>query len=273
MALTEPGAGSDALGGMRATAVRGTDEQGEHYILNGNKTFISNGPVADVVLVYAKTDPKRGAKGISAFILEKGMPGFSVAQKFKKMGWRGCPTGELVFDKVRVPAENLVGVENEGVGIVMSGLNIERAFLAMGTIGECQRCLDLAAEYATQRKQFGQAIGTFQMVQAHLAEMYTELEAARALAYKALFRCNDLEKGGGGRGDIHMLTAAALLKAGEMNLMVVDKAVQIFGGNGFIWETEVNRHYRTAKITTIGGGTSEVRKLIIAQELLRKAGA
>ena len=266
LGLTEPGAGSDALGGMRTTAVR----DGDAYVLNGNKIFISNGPVADVLLVYAKTDPSRGAKGISAFIIEKGMAGFSVGPKFRKMGWRGAPTGELIFENCRVPAENLVGVENEGVGIVMSGLNIERAFLAMGTLGECQRCLDLSVEYAAQRKQFGKPIGSFQMVQAHLAEMYTELEAARALTYKALFSCHDLEKGGGGRGDIHMLTAAALLKVGDVNQMIVDKAVQIFGGSGFMWETEVNRHYRNAKVTTIGGGTAEVRKMIIAQELLLK---
>ena len=268
LGLTEPGAGSDALGGMRTTAVR----DGDHFVLNGSKTFISNGPVADLVLVYAKTAPERGAKGISAFIVEKGMAGFSVGPKFRKMGWRGAPTGELFFDSCRVPAQNLVGGENSGVGIVMSGLNIERAFLAMGTIGECQRCLDLAVEYAAQRKQFGQPIGSFQMVQAHLAEMYTELEAARQLCYKVLWSCNDLERGGGGRGNIHMMTAAALLKVGDVNLMIVDKAVQIFGGSGFMFDSEINRHYRNAKLTTIGGGTAEVRKMIIAQELLRKVG-
>jgi isovaleryl-CoA dehydrogenase len=268
LGLTEPGAGSDALAGMRTTARR----EGDHYVLNGGKTFISNGPVADVLLVYAKTSPERGAKGISAFIVEKGMPGFSVSQKFRKMGWRGAPTGELFFEDCRVPLENLVGIEDAGVSVVMSGLDIERAFLALGAIGECQRCLDLAVEYAAQRKQFGQPIGSFQMVQAHLAQMYTELEAARLLCYKAVWECNDLERGGGGRGEIHRLAAAALLKAGEVNLMIVDRAVQIFGGSGFMWDTEVNRHYRNAKVTTIGGGTAEVRKLIIAQELLASAG-
>lgn len=268
LGLTEPGAGSDALEGMRTKAVR----DGDHYILNGSKIFISNGPVADVILVYAKSSPALGAKGISAFIVEKDMAGFSVAQKFRKMGWRGAPTGELVFENCRVPAENLVGEENRGVGVVMSGLNIERAFLGLVAVGESQRCLDLAVEYASQRKQFGQTIGSFQMVQAHLAEMYTEIEAARLLSYKALWAANTLEQGGGGRGDIHRLTAAAALKAGETNVMVVDKAVQIFGGNGFIWDSEVNRHYRNAKLMTIGGGTSEVRKLIIAQELLRNVG-
>lgn len=267
LALTEPGAGSDALDGMRTKAVR----DGDDYLLTGNKIFISNGPVADVILVYAKTNPELGAKGISAFILEKDMPGFSVAQKFRKMGWRGAPTGELVFDNCRVPAANLVGQENQGVGIVMSGLNIERAFLAMAAIGESQRCLDLAVEYANQRKQFGKEIGTFQMIQAHLAEMYTEIEAARMLAHKALWASNAIEIGGGGRGEIHRLTAAAILKAGETNVMVADKAAQVFGGSSFIWDTEINRHYRNAKIMTLGAGTSEVRKLIIAGELLREA--
>ncbi|MDE2368797.1 MAG: acyl-CoA dehydrogenase family protein [Burkholderiales bacterium] len=271
LGLTEPGAGSDALGGMRTTAVRSSD--GGHYVLNGGKTFISNGPVADVLLVYAKTAPERGPKGISAFIVEKGLPGFSVGPKFRKMGWRGAPTGELFFDDCRVPAANRLGEENAGVGIVMSGLNLERAFLALGTVGECQRCLDLALAHAAQRRQFGQAIGQFQMVQSHLAEMYTEIESARQLCYKVLWACNDLERGGGGRGDIHLQTAAALFKVGEVNVMVADKAVQIFGGSGFMWDSEINRHYRNAKLTTIGGGTAEVRKTIIAQELLRRTGA
>jgi isovaleryl-CoA dehydrogenase len=267
LALTEPGAGSDALGSMRTTA----RPDGDGYILNGAKMFISNGPVADVVLVYAKTDPAQGARGISAFIVEKGMPGFGVAQKLTKMGWRGCPTGELVFDNCRVPAANLVGGENRGVAVVMSGLDIERAFLALPIIGESQRCLDLAIEYAQQRVQFGRAIGEFQLVQAMLADMYAELEAARALAYRALWTCNELEKGGGGRGNVHKLCAASILTTSNMNLSVVDKAVQIHGGNGFIWETEVNRHYRNAKVATIGGGTNEIRRLIIGEELLRTA--
>ncbi|SOY89662.1 acyl-CoA dehydrogenase family protein [Cupriavidus taiwanensis] len=265
LALTEPGAGSDALGSMRTAARR----DGDHYVLNGRKMFISNGPVADVVLVYAKTEPTLGAKGISAFIVEKGFPGFSVAQKLNKMGWRGAPTGELVFDECRVPARNLVGGENRGVAVVMSGLDIERAFLALSCIGSAQRCLDLSLEYASTRQQFGKPIASFQLVQAMLADMFVELEAARALAYRALMACNDLERGGGGRGDIHKLCAASILKVAEMLLSVTDKAVQIHGGSGFIWETEVNRHYRNAKLATIGGGTSEVRRLIIAEELLR----
>lgn len=265
LALTETGAGSDALGGMRTTAQR----QDDHYLLNGNKMFISNGPVADVVLVYAKTSPDKGAHGISAFIVEKDYPGFSVGQKLVKMGWRGCPTGELIFNECRVPAENLVGGEDKGIGVVMSGLDIERAFLTFPYIGSAQRCLDLSLEYASTRKQFGKSIGSFQMIQSKLADMYVELEASRALAYQALKACEDLEQGGGGRGDIHKLCAAAILKVADMVSQVTDHAVQIHGGSGFIMETEVNRHYRNARLVSIGAGTNEVRRIIIAEELLR----
>ncbi|KPQ07157.1 MAG: isovaleryl-CoA dehydrogenase [Rhodobacteraceae bacterium HLUCCA12] len=268
LGLTEPGAGSDALGSMALRAVR----DGDDYVLTGRKMFISNGPVADVVLTYAKTDPGLGAKGISAFIVETDAPGFSVAQTLKKMGWRGCPTGELVFDAVRVPAANLLGVENGGVGIVMSGLDIERAFLGLPYIGAAQRCLDLSLDYAATRKQFGRPIGSFQMVQAQLAEMYTEIEAARTFAYRALAACDALSRGEGGRGAIHQLCASAVLFGADMIASVTDKAVQIHGGSGFVWETEVNRHYRNAKIASIGGGTSEVRRLIIAEELFRARG-
>jgi isovaleryl-CoA dehydrogenase len=265
LGLTEPGAGSDALGGMSTVARR----EGDHYLLTGRKMFISNGPVADVMLIYAKTAPERGPKGISAFIVESSFPGFSAAQKLRKMGWRGAPTGELVFDDCRVPAENLLGTENQGVAIVMSGLDIERAFLAAPVIGASQRCLDLALEYVTQRKQFGRPIADFQLVQAKLADMYTEIEAARLLVYKAVAACNTLEQGGGGRGDIHRLCAAAILKAARVNMLVVDHAVQLHGGLGFMWDSEINRHYRNAKVAEIGGGTNEIRQLIIAEELLR----
>ncbi|MGH8595949.1 MAG: acyl-CoA dehydrogenase family protein [Gammaproteobacteria bacterium] len=265
LALTEPGAGSDALEGMQSTARR----DGESYVLNGRKLFISNGPIADVILVYAKSAPERGAKGISAFIVERGMPGFSVAQKLKKMGWRGCPTGELVFDECRVPACNRLLGENMGVAIVMSGLDIERAFFAVSMIGAAQRVLDLSLEYASQRRQFGRPIGEFQMIQAQLADMYTEIEAARLLAYRALMACNHLEQGGGGKGDLHKLCAAALLKSGRVHVESTETAVQIHGGMGFMWETEVNRHYRNAKVSEIGAGTREIRRIIIATELLK----
>lgn len=268
LALTEPGAGSDALGAMALRAVR----DGDDYVLTGRKMFISNGPVADVILVYAKTDPARGAKGISAFVVELPAPGFQVAQRLDKMGWRGCPTGELVFDGVRVPAANLLGPENAGVGIVMSGLDIERAFLGMPYLGAAQRCLDLALDHATTRRQFGQPIGRFQMVQAMLADMHTQLQAARALNYQALAACDALARGDGGRGVIHALTASACLFGAEMMAFVADRAVQIFGGSGFIRDTEVNLHYRNARIASLGGGTSEVRRLIVAEELFRARG-
>ena len=265
LGLTEPGAGSDALGGMRTTARR----DGDHYVLNGSKLYITNGPVADVLLVYAKTAPELGAKGISAFIVEKHFPGFRVAQKLIKMGFRGSPTGELVFDDCRVPVANLVGAENEGVKIVMSGLDLERALVAELCVGIAERALDLSVAYAKTRSQFGQPIGNFQMVQALLSEMYTETEAMKALVWRTLASVNDLEIGGGGRGEAHKLTAASILFAGEACNRVLNKAVQVHGGSGYIWESEINRLFRCIKILEIGAGTSEVRKMIIAEELLK----
>lgn len=268
LGLTEPGAGSDALGSMALRAVR----DGGDYVLTGRKMFISNGPVADLVLTYAKTAPDLGPKGISAFVVETGTPGFSVAQTLTKMGWRGCPTGELVFEGVRVPAANLLGAENQGVGIVMSGLDIERAFLGTPYLGAGQRCLDLSLDYAATRKQFGRPIGSFQMIQSHLAEMSTALEAARVYTYQALAACDALRRGEGGRGRVHQLCAGAVLNGAAMIAKVTDLAVQIHGGSGFVWETEVNRHYRNARIASLGGGTTEVRKLIVAEELFRARG-
>lgn len=268
LGLTEPGAGSDALGSMALKAVR----DGDDYVLNGRKMFISNGPVADVVLTYAKTAPERGAKGISAFVVETDTPGFSVAQNLTKMGWRGCPTGELVFEGVRVPAANLLGVENGGVAVVMSGLDIERAFLGLPYIGAAQRCLDLSLDYAATRRQFGKPIGSFQMIQSMLAEMYAMIESARLYAYHALAECDAMAAGEGGRGSVHKTCAGSVLFGSEMIAKVTDMAVQIHGGSGFVWETEVNRHYRNARIASLGGGTTEVRKLIIAEELFRERG-
>jgi isovaleryl-CoA dehydrogenase len=265
LGLTEPGAGSDALAGMRTTARR----DGDHYVLNGTKIYITNGPVADVLLVYAKTAPERGAKGISAFIVEKGFPGFRVAQKLIKMGFRGSQTGELVFEDCRVPAANLVGPENDGVKIVMSGLDLERALVASLCVGIAERALELSVAYAGTRQQFGKPIGSFQMVQALLAEMYTDTEAMKSLVWRTLADVNDLEIGGGGRGQAHKLTAASILFAGEACNRVLNKAVQVHGGSGYIWESEINRLFRCIKILEIGAGTSEVRKLIIAEELLK----
>ena len=265
LGLTEPGAGSDALGSMATTARL----DGDHYVLNGRKMFITNGPVADVLLVYAKTDPDKGAHGISAFIVEKDFPGFSVAQKLVKMGWRGSETGELVFDDCRVPVANMVGEKNNGVSIVMSGLNIERVVLSSHCIGIAERALEISIDYAKQRQQFKKPIATFQMVQAMIAEMYTDLELMRCMTYQLLKEVNELEQGGGGRGEIHMRTAAVALHAGRACMRILDNGVQIHGGMGFMWESEINRLYRTGKILEIGAGTNEVRKLIIAGELLK----
>lgn len=267
LGLTEPGAGSDALGSMATVARRDGDE----YILNGRKLFITNGPVAEVLLVYAKTDKTQGHGGISAFIVEKGFPGFSVAQKLDKMGWRGSPTGELVFDECRVPARNLVGKENNGVGIVMSGLDIERAIGCFYCLGMAQRALDLAVEYATTRKQFNKTIGEFQMIQAMLADMFTDVETMRALSYQVGREILEIESGEGGHGEIHKRTAAALLHAGRASMRILDQAVQIHGGMGFMKETEVNRLYRSGKAMEIAAGTNQVRQIIIAKELLRVA--
>jgi len=265
LGLTEPGAGSDALGSMATTARL----EGDHYVLNGRKIFITNGPVADVLLVYAKTDPDKGAHGISAFIVEKDFPGFSVAQKLVKMGWRGSETGELVFDECKVPVENLVGKENDGVSIVMSGLNIERVVLSSHCIGIAERALEISIDYAKQRQQFNKPIAAFQMVQAMIADMYTDLELMRCMTYQLLKEVNELEQGGGGRGEIHMRTAAVALHAGRACMRILDNGVQIHGGMGFMWESEINRLYRTGKVLEIGAGTNEVRKLIIAGELLK----
>ncbi len=269
LGMTEPGAGSDALGSMATTARR----DGDDYVLNGRKLFITNGPVADVLLVYAKTAPEKRQKGISAFIVEKSFPGFSVAQKLDKIGWRGSPTGELVFDDCRVPAGNLVGEENAGHIVMMSGLDIERVIGAFFDIGIAQRAFDLALDYAGQRKQFGRAIGEFQMVQAMLADMYTEIEAMRALTYQVGREIVDLPEGEGGRGVVHKRSAAALLAAGRGAMRVLDQAVQIHGGMGFMRETEVNRLYRSGKVGEIAAGSNQIRQVIIAGELLREAGA
>jgi isovaleryl-CoA dehydrogenase len=265
LGLTEPGAGSDALGSMRTTARR----DGDHYVLNGSKMYITNGPIADVLLIYAKTDKAKGAHGISAFIVEKDFPGFKVAQKLEKMGYRGSQTGELVFEECRVPAENLLGVENRGIAIVMSGLDLERAMVSPLCLGIAERALELSVDYAQARQQFGKPIGSFQMVQSMLAEMYVAVETMRTFTYRTLAAAARLEIGGGGRGDIHMLTAASVMYAAESCHAVLDKAVQIHGGSGYIWESEINRLYRSVKLMEIGAGTTEVRKLIIAGELLK----
>ncbi len=265
LGLTEPGAGSDALGSMRTTARR----EGDCYLLNGRKLYITNGPVADVLLVYAKTAPDQGPHGISAFIVEKDFPGFSVAQKLKKMGFRGSPTGELVFDNCEVPVENRVCAENDGVAVVMSGLDLERAMISPLCVGMAERALELSVEYARMREQFGKPISEFQMIQSKLADMYVWIESMKALNFKVLAEVNHLEVGGGGRGMVHANTAASVMYCANMLNRVLDEAVQVHGGIGYIWESEINRLYRGNKLLEIGAGTTEVRKLIISRELLK----
>ena len=239
--------------------------------MNGTKLYITNGPVADVLLVYAKTAPERGPQGISAFIIEKDFEGFRVAQKLTKMGFRGSQTAELVFTDCRVPAANLVGAENGGIAVVMSGLDLERAMIAPLCLGIAERALQLALEYAQSRQQFGRRISEFQMIQAKLAEMYVAVETMRTFTYRVLAAANDLEIGGGGRGHIHALTAASVMYASEALNRVLSEAVQVHGGSGYIWESEINRLFRAIKLLEIGAGTTEVRKLIISGELLGRA--
>ena len=264
LGLTEPGAGSDAIGGMRTVARR----EGEHYVLNGTKLYITNGPIADVVLLYAKTQPERGARGVSAFLIETDSPGFSVAQKLNKMGMRGSETGELVLDECRVPVSNLVGEENAGVSILMSGLDIERSFAAFQCVGMAARGLELALEHARIREQFGKPIGSVQLVQGMLAEMYTKLEASRLLTYSTMIDCSAVDNSQVGRGEIHKRTAAAMMFAADACSEILDHALQIHGGMGYMFEAEINRLYRAGRFMQIGGGTTEIRKTIIANELL-----
>jgi isovaleryl-CoA dehydrogenase len=266
LGLTEPGAGSDALGSMRTTATL----DGDHYRLNGTKMFITNGPVADVLLVYAKTDPQRGSQGISAFIVESGFPGFRVAQKLEKMGFRGSQTAELVFDDCLVPVANRIGEENSGVKVVMSGLDLERAMIAPLCLGIAERALQLSLDYARTRQQFKKPIASFQMIQDKLAKMYVWVESMRLFTYQALRAASAIgERGEAGRGDIHKITAASIMFAADNLNRVLDEAVQIHGGSGYIWESEINRLYRSIKLLEIGAGTTEVRKLIISGELLK----
>lgn len=263
LGLTEPGAGSDALGSMRTTARL----DGDHYVLNGTKLYITNGPIADVVLVYAKTTPENGAHGITAFVVETDTPGFEVAQKMIKMGFRGSQTAEIVLDDCRVPVENVVGEVDKGVRVVMSGLDLERIGLAFMMIGMCERALDLSVDYAKSREQFGQAIGTFQFVQGMVADIYAETESLRAFCYQVGAEVNDLEHGAN-RQHVSKRAAAVVLQAGLVLMRCVDRAVQIHGGSGYIWEMEVNRLYRAGKLLQIGAGTNEVRRIIIARDLL-----
>jgi alkylation response protein AidB-like acyl-CoA dehydrogenase len=257
MAMTEPDAGSDVFA-MKTRAV----EDGDFFILNGRKTFITNGPVGDIFLVYAKTDPKARGKGITAFVVEKGFQGFSKGKKFKKLGWHGSPTGDLIFEDCRVPRENVIGEINGGAKILLSGLNSERLLLAAESLGLANACLKDATQYATERIQFGKRIADFQMVMEKLARMATKVEAAKAMVWSQAFKM-----AGKGPASMSMETAAAKLFASETALQNALDATQIFGGYGYIREFPVERYLRDARIMTIGGGTSEIMCLVIFREL------
>ncbi len=256
--MTEPNAGSDVLGmQMRA------EKRGNGYVLNGTKTFITNGPVADLAFVFAKTEPQQGAKGISAFLVEDGTPGFIKGKKFEKMGWRGSPTGELIFEDCYVPEKNLVGKENEGLKILMSGLNSERIAMGISGIGLARGALEASIQYAKEREQFGRPISQFQLIQAKLADMYVEVEAGSLLAYKGATLCDQ-----GRIHEVNCLAAAAKLFGSEVAMRATIEAVQIFGGYGYMKDFPVERYMRDAKLMQIGGGTSEIQRHIIAKALI-----
>ena len=255
LAMSETGAGSDVVS-MRTRAAR----RGDRFILDGSKMWITNGPDADVLVVYAKTDPGAGARGISAFILEKGMAGFTTAQKLDKLGMRGSNTCELVFEACEVPEVNLLGAEGEGVRVLMSGLDYERAVLAGGPLGIMQACLDTVLPYIHERKQFGQPIGEFQLMQAKVADMYTVMSAAKAYVYAVARACD--------RGETTRKDAAgAILFAAEKATWMALEAIQALGGNGYINDYPTGRLLRDAKLYEIGAGTSEIRRMLIGREL------
>ena len=255
LAMSETGAGSDVVS-MRLKA----EKKGDKYVLNGGKFWITNGPSANVLVVYAKTEPDANSRGITAFIIEKDFKGFSCAQKLDKLGHRGSETGELVFDNCEVPEENMMGPLNQGVEVLMSGLDYERAVLAAWPVGIMQACLDTVLPYIHQREQFGQSIGTFQLVQGKLADMYTKLSASRAYVYAVNQAC---DRGETTRKD----AAAAILFAAENATQCALDAIQLMGGNGYVNDNPVGRFLRDAKLAEIGAGTSEIRRMLIGREL------
>jgi len=258
LAMSEPGAGSDVVS-MRTTAVK----KGDRYILNGSKMWITNGPVADTLVIYAKTDRTAGARGISAFIVEKDMKGFAPAQKLDKLGMRGSDTSELVFTDCEVPEENVLGAIGNGVNVLMSGLDYERVVLAAGPLGIMQACMDVVVPYVHDRKQFGQPIGSFQMMQAKLADMYVTMNAAKSYVYAVARACDD---GRTTRED----AAGAILYAAERATWMALEAIQCLGGNGYINEFPTGRLLRDAKLYEIGAGTSEIRRMLIGREIFEK---
>jgi isovaleryl-CoA dehydrogenase len=260
LAMSEPGAGSDVVS-MQLRA----QKRGDRYVLDGRKMWITNGPEADVLVVYAKTDPGAGARGISAFLIERGFAGFTPAQKLDKLGMRGSSTSELLFDACEVPAENLLGTENGGVAVLMSGLDYERVVLSGGPLGIMAASLDVAIPYVRERKQFGQAIGTFELIQGKLADMYAALNACRSYAYTVAAACDRAEAT---RKD----SAACILFCAEAATRSALDAIQLLGGNGYINDYPTGRLLRDAKLYEIGAGTSEIRRMLIGRELFGESG-
>lgn len=258
LAMSEPGAGSDVVS-MRLKA----EDKGDHFLLNGNKMWITNGPDADVLIVYAKTQPDAGSKGITAFIIEKGFAGFSTAQKLDKLGMRGSNTCELVFEDCKVPKENILGELNRGVAVLMSGLDYERVVLSGGSTGIMQACMDIVIPYIHERKQFGKAIGEFQLMQGKIADMYTTMNATKSYVYNVAQACD--------RGETTRKDAAGvILYAAEKATQMALEAIQCLGGNGYINEFATGRLLRDAKLYEIGAGTSEVRRMLIGRELFNE---
>lgn len=271
LALTEPDAGSDAVA-IQTTAKR----DGDYYVLNGTKMFTSNMPGGEVVIVYTKTDPAKGARGITAFIVEPGYEGNFTARALEKMGNRGCHTAEVSFEDYRVPRENILLGENRGIEVMMGGLDSERTVLTGWAVGMTQRALDLSISYSKERYQFGKPIGSFQLIQAKLADMYVAVEASRLLSYKAATMIQEAEEMSSGRKrgkgtEVHKVAAAAILYCAESATKAALDAIQIHGGYGYTLDFPVNRLLRDAKLAEIGAGTSEMRRLVIAQELLAGA--
>ena len=258
LAMSEPGSGSDVVS-MRTKAIK----KGDRYVLNGSKMWITNGPQAETLIVYAKTDPDAGSRGITAFIIEKGMKGFSTAQKLDKLGMRGSDTCELVFEDCEVPEDNVLGSVGKGVNVLMSGLDYERAVLAAGPLGIMQATMDIVIPYVHERKQFGQSIGTFQLIQGKLADMYVMMNACKAYVYAVAKAC---DRGETTRED----AAGAILIAAEKATQMALDAIQILGGNGYINDYPTGRLLRDAKLYEIGAGTSEIRRMLIGRELFEK---
>ncbi|MFT0532170.1 isovaleryl-CoA dehydrogenase [Castellaniella hirudinis] len=263
LAMSEPGAGSDVVS-MRLRA----EKKGDHYVLNGTKMWITNGPDADTLVVYAKTDPEAHQRGITAFIIEKTFPGFSVAQKLDKLGMRGSHTGELVFQDCAVPAENVLGEVNGGVRVLMSGLDYERAVLAAGPLGIMQAVMDMVVPYVHERRQFGQAIGEFQLIQGKLADLYTTLQASRAFCYTVGKNLDRL--GSQHARQVRKDCAGVILYCAEKATWMAGEGIQILGGNGYINDYPSGRLWRDAKLYEIGAGTSEIRRMLIGRELFNE---